>query len=60
MSTINPLRSATRIMRTLLAGTVLATGLLVASLDGASANDTRPRVTTNQQFLEDIALKKTR
>lgn len=62
MSTINPLRSATRMMRTLLAGTVLATGLLVAGLaaaDSAAANETTPRVTTNQQFLEDIALNNT-
>jgi hypothetical protein len=59
MSAINPLRSATCMMRTLLAGTVLATGLLVSGLDGASANEARPRVTTNQQFLEDIARKDT-
>ena len=64
MSTINPLRSATRMMRTLLAGTVLATGLLVAgfsvaSVDSASANEARPRVTTNQQFLEDLAIANT-
>jgi len=59
MSTINPLRSATRMTRTLLAGTVLATGLLVAGFDSASANEARPRVTTNQQFLEDIALNNT-
>ena len=58
MTTLNDtLRSATRMMRTLLAGTALAAGLvttLVASADATENN--RPRIHTNQQFLEDIAL----
>lgn len=55
MTTHHPLRSATRMMRALLAGTVLAAGLVTASVANAAANDARPRIFTNQQFLEDLA-----
>jgi hypothetical protein len=61
--TINhPLRSATRMMRSLLAGTVLAAGLIGANLvtagiaTAAANENARPRIHTNQQFLEDLAL----
>jgi hypothetical protein len=59
--TINhPLRSATRMMRSLLAGTVLAAGLVAADIGTAAANDAaRPRIFTNQQFLEDLAMNNT-
>jgi hypothetical protein len=58
MITANTLRSAKRTMRTLLAGTVLAVGLVTTGLiTTAGATETRlPRIHTNQQFVEDIAL----
>src|SRR5262245_38723268 len=61
MITADTFRSAKRTMRTLLAGTVLAAGLVSTALIAtAGATETRlPRVTTNQQFLEDIALNDT-
>lgn len=47
---------AARIARNLLTGTVLAAGLVAT----ASATETaRPRIHTNQQFLEDLALNNT-
>lgn len=50
------LRSAGRTARSLLAGTVLAAGLIAT----ASANEASlPRLHTNQQFLEDLAKKDT-
>jgi hypothetical protein len=53
----NTLRSATRMVRTLLAGTAIAAGLVATLVATADATeDRRPRVSTNQQFLEDIAL----
>ncbi|MBX9777595.1 MAG: hypothetical protein K2Y71_24715 [Xanthobacteraceae bacterium] len=65
MITANTLRSAKRTMRTLLAATVLATGLVAGLLTTgliatAGATESRlPRIHTNQQFLEDIALSNT-
>ncbi|MPZ41029.1 MAG: hypothetical protein GEU95_23890 [Rhizobiales bacterium] len=66
MTTINPLRSAKcttkrMTLRTLLAGTVLAAGLVATTLVApASANEgNRPRIHTNQQFLEDLAISNT-
>jgi hypothetical protein len=66
MITADTLRSAKRIMRTSLAGTALAAGLFAASLvttdliATAGATESRlPRIHTNQQFLEDIALNNT-
>ncbi len=47
------LSSAARIVRSLLTGTVLAAGLVAS----AAADTSRPRIHTNQQFLEDLALK---
>jgi hypothetical protein len=54
-------RTAKRILRSLLAGTMLAAGLLGTGLVAtAGANETgRPRIHTNQQFLEDLAVKDT-
>jgi hypothetical protein len=66
MITADTLRSAKRIMRTSLAGTALAAGLFAAGLvttdliATAGATESRlPRIHTNQQFLEDIALNNT-
>jgi hypothetical protein len=57
MTNHHPLRSAARMTRGLLAGTVLAAGLLAANIASAAANDAaRPRIFTNQQFLEDLAI----
>jgi hypothetical protein len=54
------LRSATRMMRTLLAGTALAAGLVTTLAVSADATENRrPRIYTNQQFLEDVALNNT-
>jgi hypothetical protein len=47
---------ATRIARTLLTGTVLAAGLVATA---AAAETARPRIHTNQQWLEDVALNNT-
>jgi len=48
-------------MRTLLAGTVLAAGLLTTGLVVAAdaTENQRPRIHTNQQFLEDLAIANT-
>jgi hypothetical protein len=61
MITADTLRSAKRIMRTLLTGTALAAALVTTSIVAtADATETRmPRIHTNQQFLEDIALSNT-
>jgi hypothetical protein len=61
MITADTLRSAKRIMRTLLTGTALAAALVTTSIIAtADATETRmPRIHTNQQFLEDIALSNT-
>src|SRR5262245_45602031 len=59
MTAPHPLRSATRMMRSLLAGTVLAAGLVATDVASVAANEARPRVQTNQQFLEDLALNNT-
>jgi hypothetical protein len=48
--------SAAHIVRTLLTGTVLAAGLVASA---AATETSRPRIHTNQQFLEDLALKDT-
>jgi hypothetical protein len=57
MTIHHPLRSATRMMRSLLAGTVLAAGLVGMTVATAAANEAaRPRIFTNQQFLEDLAI----
>lgn len=50
-----------RTIRSLLTGTVLAAGLVATSLaTTATADEARlPRVTTNQQFVEDLALDST-
>jgi len=53
MTGLSTIHSAKRIVRTLLAGTVLAVGIVAT----AGATETRlPRVHTNQQFLEDLAI----
>jgi hypothetical protein len=50
------LSSAAHIVRSLLTGTVLAAGLVASA---AATETSRPRIHTNQQFLEDLALKDT-
>ena len=55
MTNAKPLRLVARIMRSLLAGTVLAAGLIAM----AAATEPRPRIHTNQQFLEDLAIQNT-
>lgn len=61
MITLDTFHAARRTMRTLLAGTVLAAGLVTTSIvASADASETRlPRVHTNQQFLEDLAVANT-
>ncbi|MGH6771092.1 MAG: hypothetical protein ACRECO_18955 [Xanthobacteraceae bacterium] len=53
MTNATPLRSAGRKVRTLLAGTVLAASLVAAA---AASEPNLPRLQTNQQFLEDLAV----
>src|SRR5258705_11502144 len=52
MLTLKPLATARRVPETLLAGYLIAAALGVT----ASADTGRPRIHTNQQFLEDLAL----
>ena len=61
MTNINPLRSARRTLRSLLAGTALAASLVATSLVATAdaTENSRPRIHTNQQFLEDLALNNT-
>jgi hypothetical protein len=48
------LNATTRFVRNLLTGTMLAAGLATTA---AATEDERPRIHTNQQFLEDLALR---
>ena len=50
-----------RTLRSLMAGTMLAAGLLTTSLltTADATENRRPRIHTNQQFLEDLALNNT-
>ncbi len=51
-----PLRTAGRMARRLLAGTVIATALVMSA---AATEANRPRLHTNQQFVEDLARNNT-